>query len=203
MTCQPTTLVSPPPWGALGLPTEEAALLALRTQQVIAHESGVAEHPDPLGGAYVLEKRTAEIIDEARDYIRRIEEMGGARVAIERGFQQNEIADAAYETQLAIERDEQVVVGVNRFQLEEESSLPIMTIDDRVERQQVQRLRAIREARPQQPVKANLDALRQAAGDDRNLMPPILDCVKAEVTLGEISDVLRDVWGEYEESTSA
>ncbi len=187
---------------ALGLPTEDAALLAVRTQQVIAYESGIADHPDPFGGAPAVEELTSEMILAARAYIERIEAMGGARQAIEQGFQQLEISNAAYETQLAIEREEQIVVGVNRFQLEEEASVPILTIDPQGEIDQVERLQAVRNGRAAEPVASTLGKLASDAGEDRNLMPAILDCVRSEVTLGEIADVLRDTYGEYQESAT-
>jgi len=184
---------------ALGLPTAEAARLALRTQQVIAHESGVADVADPLGGSYLIEAWTAEIVARARDYIRRIDEMGGAMAALEQGFQQREIADAAYAWQLAVEEKRQLVVGVNAFESAEEAPTEILQIDPEGERQQVARLRALRARRDARRAEGALAALGAAAREDRNLMPPILACVQAEVTLGEISDALRAVFGEYEE----
>ena len=185
---------------ALGLPTEEAARLALRTQQIIAHESGVADVADPLGGSYVVEAWTNEIAQRARDYIRRIEEMGGALAALESGFQQREIADAAYRYQLAVEEGRAKVVGVNVFAGEEEQPTEVLRLDPAMEREQVERLRALRERRDQGRADAAVAALTTAAREDRNLMPPILDCVRAEVTLGEISDALRGVYGEYREA---
>ena len=185
---------------ALGLPTEGAARLALRTQQVIANESGVADVADPLGGSYVIESWTEEIVTRARDYIRRIDEMGGALAGLERGFQQREIADAAYRAQIAIEEKREIVVGVNAFQSEQEAPTEVLTIDPAAEREQVERLRALRERRDPGRAADTLTALRNAAGEERNLMPSILDCVRAEVTLGEISDALRAVYGEYEEA---
>jgi methylmalonyl-CoA mutase N-terminal domain/subunit len=185
---------------ALGLPTQEAAGLALRTQQVIAHESGVAEVADPLGGSYVIEAWTDEIVRRARDYIRQIEEMGGSLAALERGFQQREIADAAYRYQIEVEEQRAKVVGVNVFTTETEVETEVLRIDPEAEREQVERLQALRARRD--PARAG-EAVRQlaaAAGEDRNLMPPILDCVRAEVTLGEISDTLRGVFGEYREA---
>jgi methylmalonyl-CoA mutase, N-terminal domain len=184
---------------ALGLPTEEAARLALRTQQVIAHESGVADVADPLGGSYVIEAWTEEIVQRSRDYIRKIEEMGGALAAIEQGFQQREIADAAYRAQLAIEEGRAKVVGVNAFAAEEETPTEALRIDPAAEREQVERVQALRARRDTARTEAALRDLTAAAREDRNLMPPILDCVRAEVTLGEISDALRGVWGEYRE----
>ncbi|HEX3532441.1 MAG TPA: methylmalonyl-CoA mutase family protein [Thermoanaerobaculia bacterium] len=185
---------------ALGLPTEEAARLALRTQQVIANESGAADVADPLGGSYVIEAWTDEIVQRSRDYIRRIEEMGGALAALENGFQQREIADAAYRYQIAIEEKRSVVVGVNAFQAPEEQPTEPLHLDPAMERDQVERLRALRARRDAAKAAATLAALTAAAGEERNLMPPILDCVRAEVTLGEISDALREVYGEYHEA---
>jgi methylmalonyl-CoA mutase N-terminal domain/subunit len=185
---------------ALGLPTAEAARLALRTQQVIAHESGVADVADPLGGSYLIESWTDEIVRRARAYIGRIDQMGGAMAALEQGFQQREIADAAYAWQLAVEEQRQVVVGVNAFASEEEAPTEVLTIDPEGERRQVARLQALRERRDGARAAAALAALTTAAQEDRNLMPPILSCVQAEVTLGEISDALRAVFGEYEEA---
>ena len=186
---------------ALGLPTEEAARLALRTQQVVAHESGVADVADPLGGSYVIEAWTEEIVQKARDYIGRMEEMGGALAALERGFQQREIADAAYRYQLAVEEGRQKVVGVNAFAADEEPTTELLRIDPAAERDQVERLRALRERRDAARAGTALQALSTAAGEDRNLMPAILDCVRAEVTLGEIADALRHVYGEYREAS--
>ncbi|HYN19596.1 MAG TPA: methylmalonyl-CoA mutase family protein, partial [Thermoanaerobaculia bacterium] len=186
---------------ALGLPTEEAAGLALRTQQVIALESGVTDMADPLGGSYAVEAWTDQIVEKARDYIRRIEELGGAMAALERGFQQREIADAAYRFQLAIEEGRQKVVGVNAFTSEGEAPAKVLRIDPDAEREQVERLQALRARRDSGPAEASLRALETAAGEDRNLMPPILECVRAEVTLGEIADTLRKVYGEYREAT--
>ena len=185
---------------ALGLPTEEAARLALRTQQVIAHESGVAEVADPLGGSYVIEAWTEEIVQRARDYIRRIDEMGGALAGLEQGFQQREIADAAYRYQMAVEEKRETVVGVNAFAADEEPPTEILRIDPAAEREQVERVQALRERRDPQRAATAVQALTTAAQEDRNLMPAILDCVRAEVTLGEIADALREVYGEYTEA---
>ncbi|HEY0555294.1 MAG TPA: methylmalonyl-CoA mutase family protein [Thermoanaerobaculia bacterium] len=185
---------------ALGLPTEEAARLALRTQQVIANESGVADVADPLGGSYVVEAWTAEIVERSRAYIRRIDEMGGALAGLERGFQQKEIADAAYIYQMAVEEKREIVVGVNAYAADEELPTAVLRIDPEAERAQVERLRAVRERRNPERATAAVSALAAAAGEDRNLMPAILDAVRAEVTLGEISDALREVYGEYREA---
>jgi len=185
---------------ALGLPTEEAARLALRTQQVIANESGVADVADPLGGSYVVEAWTEEIVQRSRDYIRRIDEMGGALAGLERGFQQKEIADAAYIYQMAVEEKREIVVGVNAYASEEGLPTEVLRIDPQAEREQVERLRAVRERRDPERAAAAVRELTAAAREDRNLMPAILDSVRAEVTLGEISDALREVYGEYREA---
>jgi methylmalonyl-CoA mutase, N-terminal domain len=185
---------------ALGLPTEEAVRLALRTQQVIAHESGVADVADPLGGSYVVEAWTEEIVRRARDYIRRIDDMGGALAALERGFQQREIAEAAYRYQMAIEEQREIVVGVNAFPAEAEPPTEVLRIDPAAEREQVERVRALRSRRDGDRAALATAELTAAAREDRNLMPAILDCVRAEVTLGEISNALREVYGEYREA---
>jgi methylmalonyl-CoA mutase N-terminal domain/subunit len=185
---------------ALGLPTAEAARLALRTQQVIANESGVADVADPLGGSYVIEAWTDEIVSRARDYIRRVEEMGGALAALEQGFQQREIAEAAYQDQLAVEEGRQKVVGVNAYAAAEGLPTEVLKIDPQGEREQSERLQAVRARRDAGRAQSSLAALETAAQEDRNLLPPILDCVRAEVSLGEISDALRTVYGEYRDA---
>lgn len=186
---------------ALSLPTEEAAELALRTQQVVAHESGVADFVDPLAGSWAIEELTDHIEAAARAYIDQIDEMGGAVAAIENGFQQAEIQDASYQTQLAIERGDQVIVGVNEFQKPEEATIEgILKVDDGIEREQVDRLRAFKASRSRADVTACLSALEQAARGADNVMPHILDAVRRKVTVGEISDTLRDVFGEHRES---
>jgi methylmalonyl-CoA mutase N-terminal domain/subunit len=167
----------------------------------VAHESGVADVADPLGGSYVIEAWTEEIVLRARDYIRRMEEMGGALAALEKGFQQREIADAAYRHQLAVEEGRQKVVGVNVFASDVEVPTELLRIDPEAERDQVERLRALRDRRDAARAGTALQALSAAAGEDRNLMPAILDCVRAEVTLGEIADALRQVYGEYKEAS--
>jgi methylmalonyl-CoA mutase N-terminal domain/subunit len=183
---------------ALGLPTEESASLALRTQQIIAHETGVTNVADAFGGSVVIEKMTAEIEQGARDYIDRIDSMGGTLAAIEAGFQQNEIQSAAYEYQRSVESGETIVVGVNRFRQEEETSPPTFRIDPQIEQAQIARLRDLRATRP--PVDKKLDALEQAAKGSENLIPKILDACEALATVGEISTRLRQVFGEYRES---
>jgi methylmalonyl-CoA mutase N-terminal domain/subunit len=187
---------------ALALPTEAAARLALRTQQVIAYESGVAETADPLGGSYAIEHLTNEVEEQALEYLKKIEAMGGMLRAIETGYVQREIQESAYRYQRAIETQEQIVVGVNRFQIEEEQTVPVLRIDPALEQAQVERLRALRERRDSESVTAALKTLEQAAGTAENLMPRILECVEAYGTVGEISNTLRRVWGEYRETST-
>jgi methylmalonyl-CoA mutase N-terminal domain/subunit len=185
---------------ALGLPTEEAARLALRTQQVIAHESGVTDVADPLGGAWVIEAWTDEIVRRSRDYIGRIEELGGARRAIEKGFQQREIAEAAYRYQRDVEDGAATVVGVNAYAEEDGVPQEVLAIDPAGEERQIERLRTFRAERDGERTRAALAALEQAAGGDANLMPPILEAVRAHATLGEISHTLRRVFGEHSDA---
>jgi len=185
---------------ALGLPTENSARLALRTQQVIAHESGAADVADPLGGAWVIEAWTEEIARRAGEYIHRIGEMGGARRAIEQGFQQGEIADAAYTFQRDVEAGRAKVVGVNAFTEEDQPPQEVLTIDPRVEEDQVERLAELRRQRDSGAVETSLRELAEAARGDANLMPPILAAVRAQATLGEVADALRDVFGEHDDS---
>ena len=185
---------------ALALPTEDSARLALRTQQVIAYESGVADTADPLAGAYAIEQLTKEIEDQASHYIERIDAMGGMLRAIETGYVQREIQESAYRYQRAIEAQESIVVGVNRFQSDAASSVQTLRIDPAVEQSQVERVRAVREKRDGAKAEAALARLEQAAGSTENLLPRILECVEAYVTVGEISNRLRKVWGEYREA---
>jgi methylmalonyl-CoA mutase N-terminal domain/subunit len=186
---------------ALGLPTEEAARLALRTQQIVAHESGITRLTDPLGGSWAIEALTDRIVREARAYIVRIEELGGALAALERGFQQNEIAEAAYAHQRAVEQGATKVVGVNFQQAESEPLPEVLAIDPRAEEEQIARLVAFRAARDGTRVTGARRELEAAAREDRNVMPAILACVRAEATLGEIADTLREVFGEHREAT--
>ncbi len=185
---------------ALSLPTEDAARLALRTQQVIAYESGVADVVDPLGGSYAIEQLTDEIEASAMDYIRQIDELGGSAEAIERGFQQGEIQEAAYQAQLAIERKSQIIVGVNEFQSQSAPPQGLLKIDEAIEQDQVSRLREFKASRAMDEVQSALAALETAAKGSDNLMPHILHAVKSKVTLGEVSDALRGVFGEYVEN---
>ncbi len=185
---------------ALGLPTENAARIALRTQQILGYESGVPNTVDPLAGSYYIEALTSQIEDGARAYLEKIEALGGMLKAIERGFVQQEIQNAAYDYQQAVDRGEAIVVGVNRFTLEEEKPVPIQRVDDALERQQVERLRALRARRDAAKWQAALAAVEDAARAAANLMPRILDAVEASATVGEISDALRRVFGEYKET---
>src|SRR6185369_4338024 len=187
---------------ALALPTEAAARVALRTQQVIAYESGVAETADPLAGSYAIEQLTNEIEEQVLEYLRKIEAMGGMLRAIETGYVQREIQESAYRYQKAIEKQEQIVVGVNRFELEEEPTVNVLRIDPALEQAQVERVRALRERRDAKAVTAALEKLQQSAGTSDNLLPRILECVEAYATVGEISDTLRRVWGEYRETST-
>ncbi len=185
---------------ALGLPTEEAARLALRTQQVIAYESGVSGTADPLGGAYAIEALTDEIERQAMDYLARIDSFGGMLNAIEAGFVQREIEQAAYHYQKSVESGEAIVVGVNRFASEAGTTIPTLRIDPAGERAQIARVRRVRAERNAQAAETALARLSQSARTDENLMPPILAAVEAYATLGEISDTLRAVFGEYTEA---
>ena len=183
---------------AWALPTEFAATIALRTQQIIAHETGVTNTVDPLGGSYFVETLTNEVERGAWDHIERIDAMGGMVAAIERGYPQREIAEASYRYQMAVEKKEKIIVGVNDF-ISEEKPLEILQIDETVARRQAERLRKLRAERSQAEVERRLGALRNAAKGNENLMPFIFDAVKAYATLGEICDAMRDVFGTYEE----
>jgi methylmalonyl-CoA mutase N-terminal domain/subunit len=185
---------------ALALPTEDAATLALRTQQIIAHESGVTELADPLGGSYFLVKLTSDLRQEATDYFETIDRMGGMVAAIERGYPQQEIAESAYRFQQAVERKERIIVGVNDFVQEDESPMEILYIGETAGETQLARLEQLRRTRDRDRVRHTLDALRDAAATETNLMPAILDAVRAYATVGEMCDALRAVWGEYQET---
>ncbi len=180
---------------ALGLPTEGAARLALRTQQIIAHESGVAETVDPLAGSYTVERLTDEVEERARAYLHEIDDLGGALAAIQSGFVQREIQEASYKTQRAVEATDRVIVGVNTE--EDEPSVAILQLDPEVERRQLEMLARVRQSRDEDQTRAALEKLAVAAGGVANLIPHILDCVRSDATLGEICDALRQVWGEY------
>jgi methylmalonyl-CoA mutase N-terminal domain/subunit len=182
---------------ALWLPTEKAVRVALRTQQIIAYESGVADSVDPLAGSYLIETLTDEIEKGAENYLVKIDAMGGALQAIEQGYMQNEIQNAAYSAQQAIERKEQIVVGVNAFEVKEERSLERLAVDPAIEIAQKAHLKELRENRDQKVVDELLDKLKAASAGTENLMPLFIECVENDVTLGEICNTLRVVWGEY------
>jgi methylmalonyl-CoA mutase N-terminal domain/subunit len=182
---------------ALALPTEHAVKIALRTQQVIGYETGVASVTDPLGGSYYVETLTNEVEDRAREYLEKIDGMGGAVAAIERGFYQDEIHEAAFRIQQGIETGERVIVGVNRFEDPEERPVQIQRIAEEEVAKQVERVRALRASRDQAAVDARLAAVEHAARGTDNLLPPMKEALRARATLGEVSDVLRDVYGEY------
>ena len=184
---------------ALALPTEEAVQIALRTQQIIAHETGVSKVSDPVGGSYAIEALTDAIEEGARAYIDQIDDMGGAVKAIESGFQQHEIQQSAYTYQKEIEDKTRIIVGLNAFTMEEEVTPPLMQIDPALEKQQVARLQALRSQRDGDKVAAALQTLEQCARGTENLMPPLIAAVECYATLGEIADVLRSVFGEYQE----
>src|SRR5579883_1359621 len=185
---------------ALALPTEDAALIALRTQQIVANETGVTNTIDPVGGSYAIESLTNEIEQGARDYIAKIDAMGGMLRAIESGFVQGEIQKAAYDFQRAVESKEQIVVGVNEFVAKNQRQIPTLRIDPEIERQQVARLRALRAKRDAEKTRSALAELQRRAASSANLLPAILAAVETYATVGEISDVLRRVFGEYQES---
>ncbi len=185
---------------ALSLPTEESARLALRTQQIIANETGVVNTADPVGGSQPIEALTDSIERDVQAYLKRIDDIGGTLRAIETGFIQNEIQNAAYDYQRAIESGDRIVVGVNRFQLDDQQAIPTFRLDPALERQQVDRLRELRASRSASAVDQKINALEQAARTGANLMPAILDAAAAHATVGEISDRLRGVFGEHREA---
>jgi methylmalonyl-CoA mutase, N-terminal domain len=186
---------------ALALPTEHAVRLALRTQQVIAHETGVVNTIDPLGGSYYLEQLTNELERQANDYFERIEELGGVIPAIEQNFMQREIAEASFRYQSEVERGERIVVGVNRYDVDEEQPIEILRIDPALERKQVERVQAVREGRDSAAAEAAIARLKDdAAQADRNLMEPIMAASRAYVTMGEMCEALREVWGTWRET---
>lgn len=181
----------------LALPTEEAVTVALRTQQIIAEESGVVNSIDPLGGSYVIEALTNRIEKEAFDYIKKIDELGGIIKAIDVGFPQKEIADAAYTYQQELDRGRKVIVGVNKYVTEEERTIPTLRIDEDVDRRQKERLQEVKRRRNNEAVRRHLGAIARAASEGKNLMPFIIDAVREYATVGEISDVFREVYGTY------
>ena len=182
---------------ALSLPTEEAARIALRTQQVVAYESGVADTVDPMAGSFFVEQLTKEIEEHSWTLIEKINSMGGSVDAIEAGFLQEEIARSAYEYQRKIETGEKIIVGVNKFQAKEESPIPGFRIDDSIRTQQIEKLRDLRNRRDDDAVSSALKAIRAHAVNNTNLMPPVIHAVEQHATLGEIADELRKVFGEH------
>jgi len=185
---------------ALCLPTEEAVRVALRTQQIIAHESGATNTVDPLAGSYYVEELTNEMETKAMEYIQKIDDMGGAIPAIEKGFFQHEIADSAYRYQREVDEKKRIIVGVNEYAIkEEECPIELLRVDPRVEEEQVARVQKLKRERDNKKVKEALGRLDHAAEKNENLMPTIIEAVKAYVTLGEITEVLRKVYGEYKE----
>jgi len=184
---------------ALALPTEEAVMLALRTQQIIAEESGVADTIDPLGGSYLVERLTDQIEQGAEEYIKKIDQLGGAVAAIEKGFPQKEIQNASYRYQMEVEAEDRIVVGLNKFRMDQPAYADILRIDPALERQQCARLDKLREERDGKQVAAALAALKQAAAGKDNLMPLILDAVRAYATLGEVAGTLKEAFGKHRE----
>jgi methylmalonyl-CoA mutase, N-terminal domain len=181
----------------LALPTEQAVMVAMRTQQIIAEETGVTNTIDPLGGSYAVEALTDKIEAEALEYIRKIDEMGGMLKAIERGYPQREIAEAAFSYQRQLEQDIKIVVGVNKFSVPEEISIELLKIDPALEERQIQRVRKMKRERNSTAVKDALKRLAEACRSGENLMEPICDAVRRETTVGEISDVFRTEFGVY------
>ncbi|MEJ5256966.1 MAG: methylmalonyl-CoA mutase family protein [Fervidobacterium sp.] len=186
---------------ALGLPTEESARIALRTQQIIAYESGVADTIDPLAGSYVIEAMTSEIEKRAMEYIEKIDQMGGMIKAIETGYVQKEIHESAYKHQLAVEKGEEIIVGVNKFQINEDlKQKEVLKVDPELERKQKERVKKLKERRDNEKVKKILNKIKEVAQTDENLFPYVLEAVKSYATVGEISNALREVFGEYTET---
>ena len=183
---------------ALSLPTEKAVRIALRTQQILANESGVADSVDPLAGSYLVEQLTDEIEQGVLAYIRKVDEMGGALEAIELGYIQNEIQDAAYRYQKAVESGQEIIVGVNAYQIDESMQLETMKVDPAIEAARRQDLETLRAGRDEQRVNALRSQLDITARSDTNLVPLFIECVENDMTLGEICNTLRAVWGEYQ-----
>jgi len=184
---------------ALALPSEKAARIALRTQQIMAHESGVADTVDPIGGSYFIEEMTSQLFEQAQNIITKIDDLGGMVAAIEQGYPQRAIESAAYETQLDLENKEEIVVGVNAFEMQDEESIDLMRLDPQLEEEQKKRLQEVKAGRSQSEASNALKNLKSAAQGSDNLVPQILDSVKVMCTVGEIADTLRDVFGEHQE----
>ena len=183
---------------ALGLPTQEAASIALRTQQIVAFESGIADTADPLAGSYYVENLTKEVEEKSWELIQQIDQMGGSVAAIETGYMQNKIAESAYAYQKAIESNEKIIVGVNQFRNDSEINIPILKINESIRQKQIQKLKDLKNNRNAQKVADCLTAIKNAAKGSDNLMPIVIEAVEAHCTLGEISDALRNVFGEYQ-----
>jgi len=183
---------------AMALPSEDSVRIALRTQQIIAHETGAADVVDPLGGSYYIENLTAQIEDRVKEMLAKIDELGGAVAAINSGFIQRQIQDSAYKYQLDVETKDQIIVGVNQFTVEDESQPELLRVDPAVGIEQQQRLTELKGQRNAQAVEQTLATVRQAAEKGDNLFPPVLDAVRAYASLGEICGVLREVYGEYQ-----
>jgi methylmalonyl-CoA mutase, N-terminal domain len=186
---------------ALALPTEDAVRIALRTQQVIAHETGVVNTTDPLGGSYFVESLTNELERQAYDYFEQIDRLGGVVAAIKENFFQKEIAESSFQYQAEVEAEQRIVVGVNRYELADETPLPILKIDPALEGEQIDRVQALRARRDTAAVEQALARLKEdAAHEGRNLMHPIVDASRAYVTMGEMCDAFREVWGTWRET---
>ena len=183
---------------ALGLPTQEAASIALRTQQIVANESGITDTADPLAGSYFIESLTNELEQKALALIQQIDEMGGSVSAIENGFMQNKIAESAYAYQKAIESKEKIIVGVNQFESTSTTNIPVFQIDESIRIQQIEKLKALKSSRDNTKVVACLAAVKNAAAGTENLMPSVIEAIENYCTLGEIADVLRGIYGEYQ-----
>lgn len=183
---------------ALGLPTEQAATIALRTQQIVAFESGIPETADPLAGSYFVENLTAEVASKALELIQQIDEMGGSVAAIESGWMQNRISDSAYKYQKDIESRDKIIVGVNEYQTEESAKIPIFKIDASIQQAQTEKIKALKANRDNALAQTCLAAIAEAANNGNNIMPPVIAAVEAKCTLGEISDTLRNIFGEYQ-----
>ncbi|MGM0379736.1 MAG: acyl-CoA mutase large subunit family protein [Bacillota bacterium] len=185
---------------ALALPSEDSVRTALRTQQIVAHESGITNTVDPLAGSYFIETKTNEIEDQACEYIEKIDDLGGAPNAIDQGYIQEEIMDASYEHQKSVETNERIIVGMNKYQIDEDPQKDLLKVDPAVEKKQTDQIEKLKEERDSAKVKEKLKALKKACESDENVMPYIIKAVKEYATLGEISDVMRDVFGEYQQS---
>jgi methylmalonyl-CoA mutase N-terminal domain/subunit len=183
---------------ALGLPTEQAATIALRTQQIVAFESGIPETADPLAGSYFVENLTAEVETKALELIEQIDGMGGSVAAIESGWMQQKISDSAYKYQKDIESKEKIIVGVNEFQSEENNKIPIFKIDPSIQQAQIEKIKALKANRDNAIAQDCLSAITVAVNAGQNIMPPVIAAVEAKCTLGEISDTLRNIFGEYQ-----